>query len=427
MSQDHTSASRDKETSAVMYNQKEQRVLEKCLQTLHLEQTYALKLLDMDNREMKVHHKKLKDKVSKIRSFLPIEDISKFRELDMKGRFKPAYECVVLSSAVKIAEASRRLNLNNDRSKNGRCIQSALPRISVSTDSSHSKTRFSRSDLVKRSNTVMGLFIESCPDADNIRDQKPLSVQFYSTQNDDVCSSDKSTSRVLENTQGTLTAQELNPSPASGETGVQHLRAHSAHAHTHSPFSSHVAAAKDAREGVRTASVQNSTARRLSQVSNYSIDSNLGESLYEERRLELLEEEAQRAAALEQKTRKFLKEVEEYLQVKPRLQSAKSATANSIQESSAGKSTSKSYTRRQRPHRKNKFSESDLTPTYFQEQKYQEHVLSLWTDLNKCRYLRVADEKIDLSGINTLAKDQMKLFEVLRQADVVPLREAWEN
>lgn len=155
--------------------------------------------------------------------------------------------------------------------------------------------------------------------------------------------------------------------------------------------------------------------------------SNLGENLYEERRLELLEEEAQRAAALEQKTRKFLKEVEEYLQVKPRLQSAKSATGNSIQESSAGKSTSKSYTRRQRSHRKNKFSESDHTPTYFQEQKYQEHVLSLWTGLNKCRYLRVPDEKIDLSGINTLAKDQMKLFEVLRQADVVPLREAWEN
>lgn len=219
-----------------------------------------------------VHHKKLKDKVSKIRSFLPIEDISKFRELDMKGRFKPAYECVVLSSAVKIAEASRRLNLNNDRSKNGRCIHSALPRISVSTDNSHYRTKFSRSDLVQRSNTVMGLSNESCPETGNIQEQKPLSVQFYSTQDDDVCSSDKSMSRGLQSTQGNLAAQELNFQPASGETGVQHLRVHSAHAHAHSPFSSHVAAAKDAREGLRTASVQNSTARRLSQVSNYSID-----------------------------------------------------------------------------------------------------------------------------------------------------------
>jgi hypothetical protein len=37
-----------------------------------------------------------------------------------------------------------------------------------------------------------------------------------------------------------------------------------------------------------------------------------------------------------------------------------------------------------------------------------------WNDLKKCRYLRIADDKIDLSGINTLAKDQIHLFGAFR-------------
>ena len=39
---------RDKQTAAVSFNIKEQRVLEKSLQTLALEETYALKLLELD-------------------------------------------------------------------------------------------------------------------------------------------------------------------------------------------------------------------------------------------------------------------------------------------------------------------------------------------------------------------------------------------
>ncbi|CAG5130933.1 unnamed protein product [Candidula unifasciata] len=427
MSLDYSLAVRGKEVSAVMCNQKEQRVLEKCLQTLHLEQTYAVKLLEIDNREMKVHYKKLKDKVSKIKSFLPIEDISRFRELDMKGRFKPAYECVVLSSAVKIAEASRRLKLNSHRGKNGRCTQSALPRISVSRDNSHIKTNSRESDSGQRSKSVMGLSTEISHETHSSQQEKPSTVQFYSVQDDNLLGFEKSTPVDLQTTQETPIVFELSKRSQSAENGGHNLRAQSGHIHTHSPFSSHVAAAKDARDGLRTAPAQTNIARRLSQVSNYSIDSNLGENLYEERRLGLLEEEALRAAALQQKTRKFLHEVEEYLQVKPRLPSSKSVTGNSTQESTLGKPSTRGYNRHQKFNRKSRLSEPNSSSTYLHEQKYKEHALSLWTGLNKCRYLRVPDEMLDLSGINTLAKDQMQMFEVLRKSDCIPLREAWEN
>jgi hypothetical protein len=69
--------------------------------------------------------------------------------------------------------------------------------------------------------------------------------------------------------------------------------------------------------------------------------------------------------------------------------------------------------------------EFDAGPTAMPEADYRERLMGLWRDMNKCRYLRVPDEMIDLSGINTLASDTMKLFQVLRQREMPPLSQAW--
>ncbi|ELU11136.1 hypothetical protein CAPTEDRAFT_210041 [Capitella teleta] len=37
-------------------------------------------------------------------------------------------------------------------------------------------------------------------------------------------------------------------------------------------------------------------------------------------------------------------------------------------------------------------------------------MISVWKDLKKCRYLRLDDDKLDLSGVNTLVRNQMKQF-----------------
>lgn len=58
-----------------------------------------------------------------------------------------------------------------------------------------------------------------------------------------------------------------------------------------------------------------------------------------------------------------------------------------------------------------------LERTFKSEEEYKAKIWELWKDLNKCRYLRIPDEMLDLSGVNTLAKDQMKLFQMFRRQD----------
>ena len=64
-------------------------------------------------------------------------------------------------------------------------------------------------------------------------------------------------------------------------------------------------------------------------------------------------------------------------------------------------------------------------PTHLPEHEYKARLMGLWRDMNKCRYLRVPDERIDLSGINTLASDTMRLFQVLRHRQGEPVTNAW--
>jgi hypothetical protein len=51
------------------------------------------------------------------------------------------------------------------------------------------------------------------------------------------------------------------------------------------------------------------------------------------------------------------------------------------------------------------------------DEAYQKKLGELWKDMYKCRYLRIPDERIDLSGIVTLAKDQMRLYSFLRETE----------
>jgi hypothetical protein len=55
------------------FNLKEQRCLQKNLVTLDAEASYSVKLIDMENRGMKVFYRRFRDKVSKIRSHLKID------------------------------------------------------------------------------------------------------------------------------------------------------------------------------------------------------------------------------------------------------------------------------------------------------------------------------------------------------------------
>ncbi|XP_005094512.2 uncharacterized protein LOC101849039 [Aplysia californica] len=439
----------DKEMSAVTFNLKEQRVLEKSLQTLKLEESYALKLLELDNKVIKVRYRKLKDRVSRIKSHLPADDINKFRELDAKGKMKPLYGNMSLSSAIKIAAASRRLNLNSSQSSGRRAIRSALPRISVQQEDNNANQLRSKSSVSfaqhdtdsgrQRSNSVTGAFIDA---PERKTQQRPVTafVSHISTKGRSKCKTPTPKDDfedVVARANGLTVENNKHFLAIPSEDGLERsrtapIRSVSAYHRGHSPFSSHVTSERDSR-WAQSASLARakSRGRRLSHVSMDSIDSNLGESASEERRQELLEEEGVRAAVLSERTKLFLQDVEDYLLQHPPLTTGQlafeEAPPTDPTKRSATVDGSRGLVGNDRPlrlyRRIGRPGETDDTPTFLPEEDYKQRLLSLWKDMNKCRYLRMPDEKIDLSGINTLVKDQMKLFQTLKNQDPAPLTE----
>ncbi|KAK0051291.1 hypothetical protein Bpfe_019237 [Biomphalaria pfeifferi] len=421
----------DREMSAVMYNLKEQRVLEKSLQTLDLEQSYAIRLLELDNRIIKVKYKKLKEKVSKIKSYLEPDDINELQSLEGQGKLKPLYgDCS--GSAIKIAAASRRLNLGNSRASSRRSVRSALPRITFHSDESDLRCR-TAPERIQRSNSVTGVFIEA--PVQRLKLERPATAftpQNFNVVNRSPTPKPSSGSEVLRDEDNANHEESKKRNMVVKETALNSGRSsisRSLSASQHHQFSSHVT--NDARAGLSTAPAQYNRSRRYSHMSNDSIESNLGVNIYQERRQELLEEENQRAATLEKRTKHFLQNVDTFLQKNIPLLPAQIEN-ESLSHSTDIKANSKDpyssdLTTVKYHRRRGMGVEFDDTPTYFPESNYKEKLMTLWKDMNKCRYLRVPDEKIDLSGINTLVKDQMKMFEKLKQADRPPLREAWEN
>ncbi|XP_067667207.1 uncharacterized protein [Haliotis asinina] len=412
----------DKEVAAVTFNMKEQRCLEKSLQTLTLEKTYSLKLLDLDHRIIKVNYRRLKDKVSRIKSNLSADEISDLRQLEADGKLRPAYNSVNISGALKIAAASRRLKFQRplrDRAS------SAHPRLTGHNEGT-SQTTPTLPGL-RRSNSVTGVFIDA-PASDVTR--RRLSV-------DVIPNNDKprpfSAFTIGQSNAHETNGDEVNKRPATSTcvgfdktklivsrptTGASYNNV--SHGHTHSPFSSHSQAEKDAR--APSASLNRRQSRELKSMypSDDSIDSNLGDDLYEERRQELLEEELARAEELELRKEEFLLKIDEYLRRTSPLEEVDEVAitkAESLKSLIVGERVSSAKIGKRLTKRRQVKVDFDHTPTFLHEADYRRRLFNLWTDMNKCRYLRVPEELIDLSGIQTLAKDQMLLFEVLRKAE----------
>ena len=103
-----------KEVQAVTFNLNQRRLLEKTLHTIELEESYAIKLLQLDDREVRLRQNNLKNRVSKIKSYLEPKDVKEIRELDMQGKLKPMYNSVNTNSALRISATARRLKMGPD-------------------------------------------------------------------------------------------------------------------------------------------------------------------------------------------------------------------------------------------------------------------------------------------------------------------------
>lgn len=65
----------------------------------------------MDNRGMKVFYRRFRDKVSKIRSHLKVNEISRLKDLESAGRLSPPINTANTTAALRIADAEKRLKI----------------------------------------------------------------------------------------------------------------------------------------------------------------------------------------------------------------------------------------------------------------------------------------------------------------------------
>ncbi|XP_078314760.1 uncharacterized protein LOC111130182 [Crassostrea virginica] len=386
---------RDKEMAAVTYNMKEDRCLEKSMQTLNLERSYSMKLLQLDHRIVKVNYKRLKDKVSRIRSYLSVEEINEMKQLEAEGKIKPL-NTVNLGSAIKIAGAAKRLKIQGPTRANTSITLSSHK----GSDETINRPMTAHTNL-RRSNSVTGAFIDA-PEPNTAKRRNSTDVGLTTI---------RPLSAFVEGSSNSKVPKATRPATSQLVLG-QHSHTPRINPNaTHSPYSSHSAVEKEFLSPTRNQ-------ERTSGLTD-DIDSNLGDDLMEERRQEMIMEEQERFNELEERKKDFMTKLDDYFKENPvpdwssppPVVQLPPVEDDADEEGSVTESVKRGMKHRLLPQR------ITLDRTFKSEEEYKAKIFELWKDLNKCRYLRIPDEMLDLSGVNTLAKDQMKLFHMFRRQD----------
>lgn len=392
---------RDKETAAIGVNIKQRRVLENRMHSLSLEESRSLKLLDINHRIVKVNYRRLKDKVSRISSFLTAEEIEVLSDMEARGQLKPVHRVPVSSSSLKIATAEKCLKLGSSR-----------PRTSASMTTEGFRRENPR--FASRSRSLAGLSTDFHTDDHRTtpsmigrtsRPQTAFETAMGSLNN---CSP-----KFAQATVRPMTSQCVQSSKAIPLFTGSRERARTAPVvKSHTPYSCHEKPGKE----VRTLhSVIGMTSRPRSR-SVVSIDSNLGADVYQERKVEMLKQESVKVNELTSRKNKFLKTVKDYIEKSktklpvtpaPKLSSAwKAITPEALLAAELEQATKEA----KRSYRKKKKEEF----TRLTEAEYKKRVSRSWQNVSKCRYLRVPANEQDLTGFNTLVKDQLQLLNSLK-------------
>ncbi|XP_033749997.1 nascent polypeptide-associated complex subunit alpha, muscle-specific form-like [Pecten maximus] len=99
------------ESNAVKSNIKEQRLLEKNINILNVEEAYAMRILNLDSRDINHYRNKMNERTSKIKSHLTTVDIIKMKELEASGKMKGVGNKTASASSAILAAAEKRLNI----------------------------------------------------------------------------------------------------------------------------------------------------------------------------------------------------------------------------------------------------------------------------------------------------------------------------
>ena len=348
-----------------------------------------------------MHQKNLKHRVSKIKSYLEADDIKEIREMDMQGKLKPLYNSVNVNSALKIAAGARRLKLGPDGNpyQKKRVKSAALSRPRQPTPT-----------LRERSNSVTGVFIDApvhTPDHRERRGSVDEGIGIRIIRDDEsVISGTSSPPRspriksVRPITSHGFKLEGERSSPRRPKTAVSQLSTTRSIGEG-STYSSHQAMMAPMDTDLPDSpSMKYASARRKSSFSLGSFDKDMAREKVEEARQDLMEEEQIKVEELAERQKTFLQKVNKWVEENPAL--ITTGNNNAVNEAGNTKGKPKIKTSSGLDGSGRRFS-LRIDPNPFLNKKDQ------WKDLNKCRYLRLADDKMDLSGVNTLAKDQIRI------------------
>ncbi|KAH3839128.1 uncharacterized protein LOC127879501 [Dreissena polymorpha] len=402
----------EREVKARMLNKKEERVLAKTFGTLNLEMGFMYNVLSLHVRTVKANYKRLRERADKLRSNLSPQDITMLRKLEEEGKFKPASTFNV-NAAMKIAAAAHRLNIYPEGIKRSNTTMSHK-RTNDKLLSRRSLTEFSFSK--PRSNSVTGVFIDA-PQPDTIVRRssvdldrstipaiRPVSAAVGPTSNleqdptNGSASARKpeiirpSTSNVVEREHSTL-------SKVSFKTATPR--------NSYQEFSTHDQTPHD-----KTKKKSAHDKLLLMDVTDESLDSGR-QRIFEDRRQELLNDEQQFLKTLVKRKNSFLGRIDEYLQDNPPAKFSAPLMSIDIPQLKAVVNLDDEEEIMKHSRRRRNVRTYDVSRTFTSEEEYKAHEKELWKDMNKTRYLRVPDDKLDLSGVVTLAKDQMRMFKSL--------------
>lgn len=406
----------EKVVKAMTLNQNEDRILAKTFGTLALEKEFSKKVLNLQMRTVKNNFRNLKEKVSRIKSNLTPEEILYLRELDAEGKLKPM-TTFNLNAAMKIAAAARRLKLDPDRKHKSRSAGMQRLYRENTAPAKLLHNRPATTNNMKRSNSVTGVFIDAPEPDTSVRRSsidggitlRPLSANVNVTAEEQGHS-------VNEKTAG-------RPSTSAGlaiDREKSRVSFRTASTASQIPYSSHSMGDKDN-------SGRQVNDRKLSFITSVDdvIENNLGGDLFEDRRQELINEEQLFYSTLERKKDHFLDRVDNYLKdnppvefnIQPNLALEKIARENILTEEEEEEEEQSHTSHLPANVRRQIKRQFEIERTFTTEEEYMQKGNDLWKDMNKTRYLRVPDEKLDFTGVVTLAKDQMKLYELLRSTE----------
>ena len=520
----------DKQTQAVIFNFKEQRRLEKTLQSLKIEEAYAISLINLDNKVLKIGYKRLKDRVSKTKSHLTNDQINEMKQLEEEGKITE--KVIKMESENRIAAAEKRLKLwsaKKTKTTTPRSVRAQTApecRAKQTHDSRRSsssmgaQSRHSTLDLksvkeMRRKSIDLRDSMESlqagfkqtdkrlaqmhkslpitniydnadgnvspkrkadirtdafmnCPRTDQTKRRKsvdirtpeemksledsmqfdkesrPILKQVLDVPNTepktvsikrvtDVTNSDKNPAipvvskpdRTTRPQSGSFVTPKTRPAnlnkkrPTSSvplantakEKAMNNIRRASkllSGGKTSTPFSSHDLDPKQTKSALDSPfrSIREGT---MTAFDDHTIDKDHGDELHKEMKKGLLLKEIASSLQLEDKIDNFFEKVDDYIEPKePEL-------ADIVIPVSIFKKDTKEE-KKPGPKR-NQLRRRELELALHGNVTENDRTEEVWKDVNKCRYLRVPEELIDLTGIQTLASDQLKLFEMLRRGE----------